>query len=110
MEELLEEVESRSICEDAMSDPLAVGITVITEDLLAEPLDESLPDVWIVREQVVDDLVARHGCCAVMAKALERRGLSGADPTGDRNRERATQREGLVGVGLLGDDLEGRLL
>ena len=64
--------------------------------------------VRIRGEEVVDDLVARHGRCAMAAKALERRRLAGADPAGDRDRERA--RQALVGVGLLGAGLDGLLL
>ena len=42
-----------------------------------------------VAQEMVDDLVARHGRRAVTAKARERRRLAGADPAGDRDRERA---------------------
>ena len=104
MEQLLEEVERLAVLEDANGDPFAIGRAVLAEDLLAEALDERALHLGVGREQMVDDLVARDRRGAVPAKRLERRRLAGADPSGDRDRERAGQVT-LVGVLLLGGRL-----
>src|SRR5262245_34659789 len=88
MQELLEEVERFPVLEHAEGDPLSVRGAVVAEDLLPQPLDESLLHVGVVREQVVDDLVARDGRGPMPAKARERGRLSGADASGDRDRDR----------------------
>jgi hypothetical protein len=87
VQELLQEVERISIPEDAARDPLTIRSPVDAENLLSKPRNERSSDAVIVREEVVDDLVARHRRGAVSAKALERRGLPGADPAGDGDRE-----------------------
>src|SRR5262245_26217810 len=106
MQKLLEEVERVAVLEDPECDSLAVGRPVLAEDLLAEPVEQFALDLRVGREEVMDDLVARDRGRAVAAEAFEGRRLAGADPPGDRDRERA--RQASVGVGLLGVGLVGR--
>src|SRR5262249_28842012 len=94
--------------EDAERDPLAIGRAVVAQDALAEAIDERTLDLGVGREEVMDDLVARHRRGAVPAEAFERRRLTGADPSGDGDRERA--RDAAVGVGVGGAGLVGLLL
>ena len=70
---------------------LPIGRSILPEDLLPQSLDERALDLVIGGEEMVDDLVARHGRCAVAAEALERARLSGTDAAGDRNRDRTLQ-------------------
>ena len=106
MEQLLEEVERLAILEHAVGNALAIRYAVLSEDVLAEPLDESLLHVRIGGKEMVDDLIARDGRRAMAAKGRESCRLAGADPAGDRDRERARQ----ALVGLLGAGLDGLLL
>ena len=72
VEQPLEQGERLAVAEDDLRDPRRGRGAVLTEDLLAEPLDDRVADVVVGREQVMDDLVARDRRGAVRAERLER--------------------------------------
>ena len=72
VEQSLQKGERGSILEYAKRDSLAIGGSVLPEDLLTEPLYERALDVGVCGQEVMDDLVARDGRRAVTTEALER--------------------------------------
>jgi hypothetical protein len=77
MEERLEPVELGAVGEDELPDLRAVR--------RPEPLEQRGADVLVVRDQVVDDLVARDRGRAVSCERTQRLALPGADAAGDRD-------------------------
>src|SRR4051794_20698318 len=91
MQETLEKREGGIVAENDRRDPGAIGRSVLAEDLLTEPLHEGGSNAGVGREQVVDDLVARHRGGTVRAERSERGALPGTDSTRDRDSDRARQ-------------------
>ena len=122
MQERFEPREPLAVGEHRLRDLRAIGAAV-GEDLRPEALDERVADVVVGCQQVMDDLVARDRRGAPGAERIERSRLAGADPTRDRDRDRAAPcrtrqasplllvglvlRAGLVGCRLVGLGLIG---
>ena len=72
MQQLLEPGELLAVTEHDAPDALPVDLPRVVEHALAEALDDGGLDVWIVAEQVVNDLVARDHRRAVPLEGLQR--------------------------------------
>ena len=88
VQQLLEEVELGAVGEDDLGDPGAVDRAVVREHALAELAHDRLAHLRVGAQEVMDDLVARDGRGARLLEREESLALPGADPAGDRDRDR----------------------
>src|SRR5215210_744346 len=91
MKQRLEPCELVAAGEDALGDARSIDLALIVQHAVAEPLDDRALHALVGAEEVVDDLVARDGRRAKPRERAERLGLAGADPAGDRDRDRSPQ-------------------
>ena len=88
VQQLLEEVELGAVGEDHLGDPAAVDRAVVSEHPLPELAHDRLAHLRIRAQEVMDDLVARDGRRTRLLERVQRLALAGADPAGDRDRDR----------------------
>src|SRR5207244_1567160 len=90
MEERFERLERRGIGEDDPRQGGAVNRPRAVEDQGAEALDDLPLHLLVLRQQPVDDLVARRDLRPTPRERLQGFALSRADAAGDRDGERLT--------------------
>jgi hypothetical protein len=87
MEKRFQPGERLPVLEDDLGDGGTVDRAGVVEDAGAELLEQRAPDVRVLAQQLVDDVVARDRRGAMARERLQRLRLPGPDSPRDRDRD-----------------------